>query len=949
MQNESRKSYTFKFFKGFLFLFAFLVNYHVIDASDDQPPNKRKFEEAFPKGGSLGTGSVNPASQPHHSSSHSTQHTITPNIPHGISTSEKKKEEESKIGLAIPFGESGLPIWFENISLLLKTFKEQGNEQSIHHLEQLYRIKEALPGPNITGVEPPKYWGKLKGLVNKGKKDEAIKILNGLVQYCAINIILETLHPSETLHKEVGQQYITPKDLPENDALHITDYDLVHIQLADNSVALKIRNHPFNIVGHPKGTFKLDGHIFTLQNVDGISMRCFFNAIGLVRIEEIKKLIANHNNHIVRYMIANEIVSAALTPEQIPLEVQKIINYGLYKHQMEQIGEFQEQRSAILAAQTTNPDLQDTSKLSHVHKNIGAISEGPLEDLRKRAFTLKAFNAFLLHYIGNDEMMVALQDVSGDKGGNINANYTSIDAIAYINNIGIKIYQQDTSYGKLRLAHQFIPKHATEIAYLYHEGNHFQAFILQQPEGQVREEEIIIPKVNPREVWEVIGKLNKFGALPGPAITGEEKFWNNLLPLIKGGKYDEIIFNLNTLKKIILGSEKQKLGIKDLEEGNKLSPIELFTLTPNNQLEEKWRWRNSFKLIFSNNSEKKPYVMDFSQIHQELSTVKKQVEQRGSKYMQTDTSNVLVPAITIVYETNKGELKHISGFLPYYNRNGIVEREYMVFLSGMGRTDFPDDVPTEIGKFHPTKGDSLLGMSDMQMKGSLNNLYLLSPEKDDPLNPFRLFILSIISNAPSFGPTNFGTYFNHSEQWFIYHLLSPLPGTFRSKYTGSGKIASYGNLCLSIINVLHASPDINDIKTIHEIIFHAESTHDICDVCSPTLAVFLQYLNNAKPQIIPLLKQIVQTYLNKTDLEVSEHMRFFMITSSYRADLGQASLREYYNNKFDKIKGDRRKYFGKDKITNLDQPIEIPPQIPYLYVQVPVDDHGIPLKSIEKK
>jgi len=44
------------------------------------------------------------------------------------------------------------------------------------------------------------------------------------------------------------------------------------------------------------------------------------------------------------------------------------------------------------------------------------------------------------------------------------------------NNIGIKIYQPTTSE-ELRLVHQFIPEQAQEIAYLYHQGVHFQAFI----------------------------------------------------------------------------------------------------------------------------------------------------------------------------------------------------------------------------------------------------------------------------------------------------------------------------------------------------------------------------------------------------------------------------------------------------------------------------------------
>ena len=72
-------------------------------------------------------------------------------------------------------------------------------------------------------------------------------------------------------------------------------------------------------------------------------------------------------------------------------------------------------------------------------------------------------------------MMVTLIDVQGEEGDNQHANYTSIDAIAYMNRLGIRIYAPDK--GHLRLMHNYIPANATEVAYVYHEGPHFQALI----------------------------------------------------------------------------------------------------------------------------------------------------------------------------------------------------------------------------------------------------------------------------------------------------------------------------------------------------------------------------------------------------------------------------------------------------------------------------------------
>jgi len=202
----------------------------------------------------------------------------------------------------------------------------------------------------------------------------------------------------------------------------------------------------------------------------------------LIAVEEIGKLRSKGNDVITRYMIANEIISAARTPHQLPKEVKEAINFTLYEAQRSAIDILEEARSTALAAQPVIADDQDTQALPEVLQSAAQRGDDALDDLRKRAQTLEAYKSFLTHHILKEEMMVTLHDVQGDLGGNENSNFTSIDAVAYVNNLGIRIFQINPKMkDELRLLHQFIPQGAAEIAYVYYEyeGAHFQALIPQ--------------------------------------------------------------------------------------------------------------------------------------------------------------------------------------------------------------------------------------------------------------------------------------------------------------------------------------------------------------------------------------------------------------------------------------------------------------------------------------
>jgi hypothetical protein len=276
-----------------------------------------------------------------------------------------------------------------------------------------------------------------------------------------------------------------PVNLIPNDFLITEDalvnYDFTQLTISHhlNIADLPLRNHPINIEGQLQEQYIIDGKTLRRQNVMGTNMRCFFNAIGLNPDGQIAQLAFFANDPIVRYMIANEIVSATANPDQIPTQVKEAINYNLYHTERNALDALENVRNALLFAQNPNEHFQNIALLAPEYQNLRQRGEEILEQLRQRALSLNAYNAFVNHHIGNEEMMVALHDVQH----NGNANYTSIDAIAYLNEIGIKIFTPNED-GVLMLIHEYVPQNATEIAYIYHQGFHFQTLVPAQEEDE---------------------------------------------------------------------------------------------------------------------------------------------------------------------------------------------------------------------------------------------------------------------------------------------------------------------------------------------------------------------------------------------------------------------------------------------------------------------------------
>jgi hypothetical protein len=272
------------------------------------------------------------------------------------------------------------------------------------------------------------------------------------------------------------------QEVKTEDQLITYDYKELIIPLSEDISKLHIKNEPLKTNGTPSESYTIDGKKFRRQDVSGDELRCFFNAAGLKAEEEIKKLRKNANDPIVRYMIANEIVSAAANPEQIPESVKEQIQYTLYEIQSNSLNALEIERSNKLSQQSLDVNLQDPKNLPEELQEIEPQHKANLENLRLNALSLNAFGAFIVDHIGK-KMMVAHYDVKIEVGDNPYANYTSIDAIAYLNKLGIRIYQEDNSEQKLKLAHSYIPKDAEFVVYLFHKGIHFQALVPEEPDA----------------------------------------------------------------------------------------------------------------------------------------------------------------------------------------------------------------------------------------------------------------------------------------------------------------------------------------------------------------------------------------------------------------------------------------------------------------------------------
>lgn len=294
----------------------------------------------------------------------------------------------------------------------------------------------------------------------------------------------------------------TMQDHLIEDRLINFDYSGLIIPQRINAEGLPINQKVCNPLGRIGESYEIEGKRYRLQNVWGDGMRCFFNASGLNAQDQIQFLNRSANHPVVRWMIANELVCSSANPDQIPRQVKEAIRFSEYQTQRERLDVLETERSKSLLSQNRDRNLQNPDLLPENLQNLREKGEEILEDLRKKALSLEAYQAFIKYHIGGQQMMVMWSDLR-DNG---NANYTSIDAIGYVNNIGIKIYRKGRGE-TLGLVHQYIPSDAKKVAYLYHEGVHFQALI---PEEEIEEDlDTMELEINPHRIDTVLEEVEE--------------------------------------------------------------------------------------------------------------------------------------------------------------------------------------------------------------------------------------------------------------------------------------------------------------------------------------------------------------------------------------------------------------------------------------------------------
>ncbi|MBX3457949.1 MAG: cell envelope integrity protein TolA [Candidatus Paracaedibacteraceae bacterium] len=261
-----------------------------------------------------------------------------------------------------------------------------------------------------------------------------------------------------------------------DDPLRDQDWDAIFVEQARDLP--QQHTTPVNETGAPWGDFSLGGKQYKVQNVSGSNMACFFNSMGLNAAEQAKLLREKKNSSLVRWMVGNDILSATHNPEQLSATVRKAIGYDEYIQARQKIDDLEEERNRILKenggkTEDLPPDLQK----AELQRKENAIWEA----FRQRCMSSAAFLAYVNTYIDNNEMMAFAPD-GGVNHDDIGQNFTAIDAIAYLNNIGVQIYtwadrKKPLVDGNIHLSHQYIPDGATRIARLYYNPYHFQAFV----------------------------------------------------------------------------------------------------------------------------------------------------------------------------------------------------------------------------------------------------------------------------------------------------------------------------------------------------------------------------------------------------------------------------------------------------------------------------------------
>ena len=283
------------------------------------------------------------------------------------------------------------------------------------------------------------------------------------------------LPPSQTLNEFLGND---PLPWPLTDGLQ--EYDFQHLIINQHASPYNLRyeSNPINRVGEPGKRYRFNNRIFYLQNVSGECFRCFFNAMGLNYNQQAVKFAINADHPYVRWMVANDIMSALAHPEQLSDEIKVLPWYQAYL----------QERDDINLAQNTGGN----GRVLYDWDNMA------LNKALERALSLETIKAFVRGHIMQDYVMMATlpddRNLTDPK-----SNYTAIDAIAFFNNVGIKIYQP-VERG-LRLIHTFVPVNAQKIIYLYLADHHFQTFI--------PEEELELQLTNPLPPTKTSNQSNK--------------------------------------------------------------------------------------------------------------------------------------------------------------------------------------------------------------------------------------------------------------------------------------------------------------------------------------------------------------------------------------------------------------------------------------------------------
>ena len=266
----------------------------------------------------------------------------------------------------------------------------------------------------------------------------------------------------------------------DNEEDELKEYNFTKLKVTQRKNGIKelpIFDSPIHTTDGKSGIgLRLSNDSLVLQNVSGDGMNCFFNAIGLKREEQIQKLREYKNDAIVRYMIGFDIVSTVEDPQEVnglDKKIKEAINYSLYKRQMEGVEKLETDQASELSKQNKDSNKTNPSLLPKNLKTafIDQQKENIKGELKIVSRTLRAYNAFIDNFIAKNKMIGLINNVQ-DAG-----SYTIIDAIAYINKLGIVVYRDTEDMEYLEILHQFIPQNATKVVYLYHSGVHFQTFV----------------------------------------------------------------------------------------------------------------------------------------------------------------------------------------------------------------------------------------------------------------------------------------------------------------------------------------------------------------------------------------------------------------------------------------------------------------------------------------